>query len=75
MRKFLKASGTAELHSKMERELQRSDRGDSVFDTLIDVLEETRRCRWNTLRISSATSFARALQTSRPGKSLRRWMN
>jgi hypothetical protein len=41
MKKFLKALETAELHSKMERELQRSDRGDSVFDTLIEVLEET----------------------------------
>jgi hypothetical protein len=41
MNKFLRASGTAELQSKMGRELQRSDRGDSVFDTLIEVLEET----------------------------------
>ena len=41
MTKFLKASGTAELNSKMEREAQRSEREDSVFDTLIEVLEET----------------------------------
>jgi len=41
MTKFLKASGTAELQSKMGREPQRSDRGNSVFDTLIEVLEET----------------------------------
>jgi hypothetical protein len=41
MTKFLKPSGTAALHSKMERELQRGDRADSVFDTLIEVLEET----------------------------------
>ena len=41
MTRFLKASGTAELNSKMEREIQRSEREDSVFDTLIEVLEET----------------------------------
>jgi hypothetical protein len=41
MTKFLKASGTGALRSKMECELQRSDRADSVFDTLIEVLEET----------------------------------
>ena len=41
--KFPKEPGTAESHSKSEREcaIQRSDRGDSVFDTLIEVLEET----------------------------------
>ena len=41
MTRFLKASGTAELTSKMEREIQRSEREESVFDTLIEVLEET----------------------------------
>ena len=43
MTKFPKASGTAEPHSNTEREfaLQRSNRADSVFDTLIEVLEET----------------------------------
>ena len=41
MTRFLKASGTAELTSKMEREIQRSEREDAVFDTLIEVLEET----------------------------------
>jgi hypothetical protein len=40
MTKFLKASRT-ELHSRLQRELHRSDRGDRVFDTLIEVLEET----------------------------------
>ena len=41
MTKFPRASGLP--HSKTEREfaLQRSDRADSVFDTLIEVLEET----------------------------------
>ena len=41
--KFSKAPGTAEPHSNSEREfaLQQSHRGDSVFDTLIEVLEET----------------------------------
>ena len=41
--KFSKAPGRAEPHSNSEREfaLQQSHRGDSVFDTLIAVLEET----------------------------------
>jgi hypothetical protein len=37
MAQFPKVSETTELNS----ELQRSDRGDRVFDTLIEVLEET----------------------------------
>jgi len=43
MTKFPKASGLAEPHGGTERELAllRSDRADSVFDTLIEVLEET----------------------------------
>ena len=43
MTKFPKASGLAEPLSKTEREfaLLRSDRADSVFDMLIEVLEET----------------------------------
>ena len=43
MTKFPKASGLAEPHGGTERELapQRSHRADSVFDTLIEVLEET----------------------------------
>jgi hypothetical protein len=41
MTRFLKASGTAELTSKTEREIQRSEREEAVFDTLIEVLEET----------------------------------
>ena len=42
MTRFPKASGLAEPHDKTERELalRRSDRADSVFDTLIEVLEE-----------------------------------
>jgi hypothetical protein len=41
--KYPKAPGTAELKSNSEREfaLQQSHRGDSVFDTLIEVLEGT----------------------------------
>jgi hypothetical protein len=40
--KFSKAPGKAEPHSNWEREcaLQQSQRGDRVFDTLIEVLEE-----------------------------------
>ena len=43
MTKFPNASGLAEPRNKTERELAllRSDRADSVFDTLIEVLEET----------------------------------
>ena len=43
MAKYPKAPGSAEPQSNSEREfaLQQSHRGDSVFDTLIEVLEET----------------------------------
>ena len=43
MTTFPKAPGLAEPHKKTEREfaLQRSDREDRVFDTLIEVLQET----------------------------------
>ena|SRR5436190_20874040 len=43
MIEFPKAPGTAEPDSKVQREiaLRRSDRGERVFDTLIEVLEET----------------------------------
>ena len=41
--KFSKAPGAAEPHGNSEREfaLRQSHRGDNVFDTLIEVLEET----------------------------------
>jgi hypothetical protein len=43
MIEFPKAPGTAEPDRKVQREiaLRRSDRGERVFDTLIEVLEET----------------------------------
>jgi hypothetical protein len=39
MTQSLKASEAA--HNRVERELQQSNRGESVFDVLIEVLEET----------------------------------
>ena len=75
MTRLPKATEKAEPH-RTEREfaLLRDDRADSVFDTLIEALEEMPEAlSGNTPAISSATSSAPAIQASHRRKLWRRW--